>query len=108
MPEIKFPSEWLKINDNVLQGDTIVFEDAGTYDEERENYNFKVSIKHNGVVTETKKFTLNRTNFKVVSATYGSNSDNWIGKEMEVIEVKVRNPSTGLFVDGISLVEPKK
>jgi len=58
------------------------------------------------VVTENKKFDLNKTNFKAISAAYGSNSDAWVGKEMKVNKVKVRNPSTGTLVDSIALSIP--
>lgn len=103
MPEIKFPTDWLKINDNVHDGDTIRFIDAGVLDEETERYTFMVEIFHDGIQTETKKFGLNKTNFKVVSALYGTNSDAWIGKEMLVNKFKTRNPQTGLMVDAIAL-----
>ena len=108
MPEIKFPSEWLKINDNVLEGDVIQFIDAGEFDPEKEAYNFNVAVFHNGEITEmSKKFTLNKTNFKAVSALYGTNSDAWVGKEMSVAKVRVRNPRLGTTVDSIALEAPK-
>ena len=106
MPEIKFPSDWLKINDNVQEGDTIRFADAGTLDPENDQYVFNVDIFHGGVKTETKKFNLNRTNFKVINAVYGTNSDAWVGKDMVVNKLKVRNPQTGLMVDSIALTAP--
>lgn len=106
MPEIKFPSEWLKINENVQAGDIIRFKDAGALDPENETYTFNVEVIHAGQVTETKKFTLNKTNFKAISALYGTNSDAWLGKEMTVNAIKVRNPQTGLLVDSIALSAP--
>ena len=106
MPEIVFPSEWVKIGVNVKQGDTIRFLDAGTLDPETERYIFQVEIYSNGLMTEVKKFNLNKTNYKVISALYGSNSDAWVGKEMIVNSVKTRNPQTGLLVDSIALTAP--
>lgn len=107
MPEIKFPSEWLKINDNVQDGDQIAFKDVGELDE-LDAYIFNVEIFHDGIATETKKFRLNKTNFKAVSALYGTNSDAWIGKMMLVSKIKVRNPQTNSLVDGIALSAPGK
>lgn len=108
MPEIKFPSKWLKLGVNVEVGDRIMFTDKGTFEPENENYVFVVQIVHNGVPTETKKFSLNKGNFTAVSALYGTNSDEWVGKEMEVNKIRVRNPQTGLTVDGIELSAPKQ
>lgn len=67
-----------------------------------------MQVIHNGTPTEVKKFTLNKSNFEAVSKLYGTNSDNWVGKEMEVAKVKVRNPQTGTMVDSIALVAPTK
>ena len=108
MPEIVFPSEWLKVGVNVAQGDTIKFMDAGILDQETERYVFTVEIYHDGLMIESKKFNLNKGNFKATSAVYGTNSDAWIGKEMIVNAVKVRNPQSGLMVDGIALSAPVK
>lgn len=107
MPEIKFPSDWVKINENVSEGDNLRFLNAGVFDEENERWNFQVGIvKKDNPVIEEKGFTLNKTNFTAVKEAYGSNSDAWIGKEMTVSKVKVRNPQTGALVDGIALVKP--
>lgn len=106
MPEITFPSEWLKIGNTVLEGDHVVFADSGDFDEDRESWNFKVDVIRNGIRVHTKKFTLNKTNFEAVRALYGSNSDNWVLKEMRVNKIKSRNPSTGLVVDTILLSAP--
>lgn len=107
MPEIIFPSEWLKINENVFPGDTIQFKDVGRLDPERDTWEFNVEIFHEGISTETKKFTLNKTNSKAVSAIYGTNSDSWIGKSMVVNAIKVRNPQNGQLVDSIALSAPQ-
>jgi hypothetical protein len=105
MPEISFPSEWLKINNNVKNGDTIRFTDAGTQNDEG-NYIFNVQIIHQGELTEIKKFQLNKTNFDSVSKLYGTNSDKWVGKEMGVEKIKQRKPGSSDMVDSILLVEP--
>lgn len=106
MPEVVFPSEWVKIGVNVKQGDSIRFLDAGTLDPETERYIFQVEIYSNGLMTEIKKFNLNKTNFKVIAAAYGTNSDAWVGKDMTVNSGKVRNPATGLMVDSVVLSAP--
>ncbi len=106
MPEIVFPSEWLKIGVNVATGDTIRFIDAGILDDDTERYVFQVEIYHDGLMTEKKKFNLNKTNFKAVAAVYGTNSDAWVGKEMIVNSVKTRNPALGVLVDSIALTAP--
>ena len=106
MPVIKFESEWLKIGDNIQDGDNIQFLDTGVFDEEKNNYTFSVSVIHDGLPTVIKKFSLNKTNSKAVAALYGDNSDNWIHKEMKVGKYKARNPQTGTMVDAIMLEAP--
>lgn len=106
MPEIKFPTEWLKIGDNTQDGDNIQFLDAGEQDEDG-RWTFNVAVLRNGDVVEfSKKFNLNKGNFKEVSALYGSNSDLWINKEMKVVKIKARNPQTNSLVDSIALEAP--
>lgn len=106
MPEIKFPSDFLKLGTNVEHGDEIRFLDAGELDPETERYIFSVSVIKAGKDIETKKFNLNKTNFKAVAALYGTNSDAWIGKLMRVTSMQVRNPQTGLIGPGITLTAP--
>lgn len=106
MPEIKYPSKWVKIGVNIEDGDRIQFTDAGAFDPENENYTFNVIIVHEGLPGETKKFALNKGNFKIVSALYGSNSDAWVGKQMQVNKIRVRNPQLNAMVDGIELAAP--
>lgn len=106
MPEIIFPSEYLKMGVNTKHGDHIKFKDTGTLDPETERYTFVVEIHRNGEYLEDKKFTLNKTNFKAVSELYGTNSDSWVGKEMEVNLIKSRNPQSGAPVDSVLLVKP--
>lgn len=105
MPKITFPSEWVKIGDSVQPGDLLRFADAGTQDQEG-NWIFQVQIIHNGQLADTKKFQLNKTNHKAIVAVYGDNSDNWVGKDMQVNTIKQRNPQTGLPVDSILLEAP--
>lgn len=105
MPEISFPSEWLKINNNVKHGDTIQFTDNGTQDEEG-RWTFVVAIMKDGMPADTKKFSLNKTNFDAVSKLYSTNSDEWIGKEMKVEKIKQRKPGSSEMVDSILLVAP--
>lgn len=105
MPEIKFPSAWLKLGDNVSVGDLIQFNNAGEPNEEGQ-YIFEVTVLRDGMPVDTKKFGLNKTNYKIISELYGTNSDEWVGKQMQVNKVKVRNPQTGSMVDSIILEAP--
>lgn len=107
MPEIVFPSEWVKANVNVKQGDQIRFMDVGTFDPDKEQWVFTVEIYANGLITESKKFGLNKTNHKIVSGAYGTNSDGWVGKDFVINIIKVRNPIAGTMVDGIMLSIPE-
>lgn len=107
MPEITFPTDWVKINENTLEGDIIQFLDVGTLDPDTERHVFNVAIFRKGEIVEaSKKFNLNKTNFKEVAKLYGTNSDAWINKEMSVSKIKVRNPQTGGLVDSIALSAP--
>ena len=114
MPDISkdFQSKFIKANIDVKQDDHIRFEDAGERQADKRNlgqYNwfFAVSVIRNGnVVVTGKKFQLNSGNFKATAKMYGSNSDNWNGKEMVVNIVKRQNPQTGGVVDGIALSSP--
>lgn len=106
MPEISFPTEWLKINENVNNGDHIKFLNAGVLDGEKDAWEFDVQVYKGKEAGVTKKFNLNKTNFKAISALYGTNSDNWVGKFMRIEKVKARNPQLGTMVDSILLIEP--
>src|SRR3990167_23439 len=107
MPLIKFESDWLKAKDNVNQGDRIKFVNAGVPNEKGDwIFNVTVIEKTSGNMLYQKKFQLNKTNWKTIKKVYGENSDNWVGKEMEVIIVKVNNPSTGKFVYTVRLIPP--
>lgn len=110
MPEVIFPSPWLKINENVKSGDTIRFIDSGKWESEPgrdDRYVITVAVfRGKDLIEADKKFNLNKTNFKAVSALYGTNSDNWLNKDMTVAAIKARNPQTGQAVDSILLEAP--
>lgn len=103
MPEIKFDSEWLKAGVNVIEGDKIIFADSGQKDSKgRWVFLVMVISGKTGKTRCQKKFSLNKANFIAISSFYGSNSDNWIGKEMTIHIMKVQDPS-GKLVNGVRL-----
>ena len=104
MPEIKFPSKFLKAGVNIEEGDIIRFLDIPAFDAEN-HLVATVGIMPKGFsqMTEQKKFQINKTNFKAISALYGTNSDNWKGKEMEVHIGTANNPQTGTEGPSIKL-----
>lgn len=104
----KFDSEWLKANVNVRTDDHLRFLDSGTpgtNKDGREVVEFAVGVVRDGEVVKEKKYTINKSNYTAVASTYGWNTDKWVGKEMRVEVVKVRNPQ-GQLVDGIMLTPP--
>lgn len=107
MPDIKFESDWLKANNNVHEGDNIRFLDAGAQNKDGD-WVFMVGVIPQGtsMIAAKKKFQLNKKNFTAISDTYGSNSDNWVGKEMTVFVRLVENPQTGKEVDAVRLRAP--
>ena len=107
MPEIKFKSDWLKANDNVHHGDNVRFLDTGHQDKDG-NWIFLVGVIPMGQsgIVEQKKFQLNKRNFDATAKLYGTNSDNWVHKEMKIKVVTVENPRTGEEVQGIRFVNP--
>src|SRR5271157_1201351 len=111
MPEVKFTSKWLKARENVQHGDYVKFLDAGVLTNAgtpNEKWTFKVSVipKDNpSAVGPEKDFTLNKTNFKAISAIYGTNSDNWVGKQMRVGIIRVQNMQ-GQMVAAVRLSAP--
>lgn len=104
MPEIKFDSAFVKAGINITEGDKIKFLDAGQKDE-KDRWVFQVEIisGKTGNVRCEKKFSLNKTNFNAVASFYGSNSDDWVGKEMSVRVMMVNDPS-GKTVKGVRLI----
>ena len=110
MPNLRqsFAGVWLKINENCKHGNILRFLDAGTNEgnEEQAKWVFLVGIVENGQVGSQKKFTLNKTNYNETAKVFGDNTDNWINKEMQINAVKVRNPKTNSYVDGIMLTAP--
>jgi len=106
VPEIKFNSDWLRAKDNVYHGDYIRFLDVGTKDKD-DRYVFLVGVidKDTRSLVSQKKFSLNRTNFKAVAKVYGTNSDNWLNKEMRVAVIQTQNQH-GEIVPAVRLTAP--
>lgn len=112
MPNLNeaFPSNWLKIDKNVKHGDIIKFLDEGEVvqngvndkGQARYSLNITVEVQRTG---DIKTFSVNTGNRKIVQALYGADTKNWVGKEMEVMKVRVRSPK-GESVDSIELVQP--
>jgi hypothetical protein len=102
MPEIIFPSKWLKADVNVKEGDTITFLNTGEFDKKQEQWVFKVRVNRTG---DEKLFGLNKKNFTAIEALYGKNSDSWVGKNMKVKIVTVESPRNG-EVEAIRLYDP--
>lgn len=107
MPEIKFKSAWLKAKEDVNRGDHIRFLNTGEQDKD-DKWVFLVGVIPQGQkeIVAQKKFGLGKKNFNAVSKVYGTNSDFWLNKEMQVRIVKVDNPSTGEEVDSVRLTPP--
>lgn len=96
-----FPSHFLKAKVNCKQDDIIKILDEGVVDTDAQGklkLTLKVSI--NG---EEKLFGCNATNRKLLTRLYGSNTKNWVGKELMINIVKVNNPATGQLTDSIAL-----
>src|SRR6266446_4159924 len=109
MPEINFPSKYLKAEVNVQHGDFIRFLDKGKFDEKMEQWVFTVGIipqEVPGFIKEQKLFSLNKKNFDAIKKVYGSNSDNWLNKEMQVDVRRIENPKTGEEVPAVRLKAP--
>lgn len=111
MPEITFPSKFLKAEANVQHGDYIRFLDKGKLEKQgdTEQWVFTVGVipqETPGFIREQKLFSLNKKNFEAIRKTYGSNSDNWLNKEMQVVVRLIENPKTGEEVPAIRLKSP--
>lgn len=108
MPEIKFDSAYLKIDNNVFEGDIIRFLNNGVPDEKTGKWEFLVGVIPQGTnrMVMQKKFSIGPQLFKVVSALYGTNSDNWVNKDMQVKKGTVNNPSSGQDQPAVKLVAP--
>lgn len=104
MPDIIFPSKWLKAGVNVKQGDIITFVNVGEQDKNQQ-WIFTVRVESTG---EEKLFSLNKKNFNAISALYGKNSDSWVGKRMKIRVTTVENPKTGEEVEAVRLVDPAR
>lgn len=115
MPDLnkEFPSQWLKVNVDVKNGDTLTFTDAGkvTTDGVDDKGNPKRRLDIHVKVDKTgveKSMTINATNRKRLVKSWGENTDNWVGKTAEVIVEKKTNPRSGELVDSISLIAAGK
>ncbi len=104
MPEIKFPSKFLKAEVNANEGDIIRFLDIPKMDLD-DNLVGTVGIIPMGFkeMTEQKKFQINKTNFKAISKLFGTNTDNWKGKEVQIHIGTANNPNNGEEVASIKV-----
>lgn len=108
--KVEFPSPWLKADENVQHGDNIRFMDEGEMRQGKNGpeYIVTVGIIPSGEkeIADKKKFSLNKTNFESIRDFIGSDdTKNWVGKEMQVITMKVKNPQ-GHTVTAVRLVPP--
>lgn len=96
MPEVKFPSPFLKPEINVFEGDVIRFLDIPLMGLDGKLVGtvgiIPVGFKD---MTEQKKFQINKTNFKAIAKLYGTNTDGWKGKEVQIHIGVANNPQTG-------------
>jgi len=100
---------WLKAKVNVQNGDHIRFDDEGVDDTDQQgNSRLKlgVTVIRGQEEITSKFFSPNRTNLKEIVKCYGTESADWVGKEMLVAIEKVRNPQTGEKVDSVALYAP--
>jgi hypothetical protein len=107
MPQITFPSKWLKAEVNVQHGDYIRFLDKGVLKDDQWVFTVGVIPQETpGFIKEQKIFGLNKKNFEAIRKFYGSNSDNWLNKEMQVDIRMIENPKTGEEVAAVRLKAP--
>jgi plasmid maintenance system antidote protein VapI len=107
MPQITFPSKWLKAEVNVQHGDFIRFLDKGVLKDDQWVFTVGVIPQETpGFIKEQKYFGLNKKNFDAIKKVYGSNSDNWLNKEMQVDIRMIENPKTGEEVAAVRLKAP--
>ena len=55
-------------------------------------------------MTVQTKCQVNKTNYKAVSAIYGEDCADWVGKEVQIKRVMANNPKTGEEVPSIKFV----
>ena len=91
MPNLNDMSRFLKRED-VKNGDILKFKDAG----EIKDVDFSLAKDGSNVKTvfqigvelpdgKTKIVTLNKTSERILKEDYGVNTDNWVGKQVEVV-----------------------
>ena len=103
--KVKFESEWVKYGSNVVEGDVIMFLDEGELDLKQENrWVFQVALANN----VKKKLGMNKTNMQLVKEVYGDETRDWVGKEVRINKVIVRNPQTGKNVESFQLSAPNR
>ncbi len=79
---------WLK-SENVKSGDTLTFLSGGeivpsgkyTYEDGTPKKQFVIKLTHNGAEAD---FTVNATNKKILIASFGDETDSWVGKSVKV------------------------
>lgn len=91
MPNISDISDYVVPGDDVKDGDTIMFVDAGrmhTYDDGRQTIQFNVKLPSG----KQKILSLNRTSAKNLKEVYGDKTEDWIGKEalISIVKMNVR------------------
>ena len=89
MPNTSDMSTFVVAGDDVKDGDKILFMDGGklfTYDDGRTTIQFQVRCPNGKVKT----MSLNRTSANNLSASYGSDTETWEGKEAIVTIAKMQ------------------
>jgi hypothetical protein len=101
-------SEWVKAHLNVKNGDHLRILDEGTVVKNQkgeDQLELNVEVLRDGSVLYRKKFSLNKTNHKVIAAKCGFDSKNWVGQEFRANIVKKQDPN-GRLVDSVALSLP--
>jgi hypothetical protein len=96
----EFPSKWLKSGD--LQGAAVRVKIASVESEQLGN-DRKLVMYFTG---KQKGMVLNKTNAKTIADSFGDETDNWIGAEIEVFAMKV--DMQGKMVDGLRVRIPRQ
>ncbi len=86
--KLQVKKNWLK-SENVKSGDTLTFLNGGeivtsgkyTYTDGTPKKDLVFKVTHNGAEAD---FTMNATNKKTLIASFGDETDSWIGKSVKV------------------------